>query len=110
MGSFNGVSFGERGNNAQTFPVWAKAMLLAVKPRPNNPPAVNEIGLDVQRLALVVRVTNAQLTDLYGQVHESGTLVFGYETCSAWLDSIDPPEEISVGRDIYFATLNLIRL
>lgn len=110
MASFAGINMGERGNGGSTFPVWTKKMLVAVKLRPNGTPVMQEIGMDVERLAFVARVTAAELVALYDQVLESGSLVFGWETHDAFLESIEGVSEVVANKDTYFATLNFIRL
>jgi hypothetical protein len=109
MGSFDGAGFSERGAPPQ-FQVWSKGGTVAIKKIPggsNN--VIQKIGVDLPRLALVVKATSAQLTALYGKVGVSGSLVFGYETATATLESIDSVAEQGAGKDVYFATLNLIR-
>lgn len=108
MGSFAAQTF--REGKAPSFNLWDKKYLLAIKDRPNSEPDIREIGMDVQRAAIVVRVTAAQLTALFDQVLESGSLVLGWETVNAFLESITGVQEIGAGKDTYFATLNVIRL
>ena len=110
MGSFDSASFAERGNGGQSFPVWNKKTILSIKPLPNGTPFLQDIGMDVQRLALVVKVSGAELSALYDKVFASGSLVYGWETHDAFLESIDGVVEVKGGADVYFATLNLVRL
>lgn len=108
--SFNGYTFKERGGGG-TYPTWAKKELLSIKQLAgNNGYTVQSIGEDVQTLALVARCTQAELTALFDQVLESGSLVYGYETHDAILMSIDSAAEQLAGKDTYFATLNFVRL
>jgi hypothetical protein len=109
MASFNGATFGERGTGSE-FPIWDAKEILVVKERPNEAPVLQSQGEDVQRLALVVKATGVQLSALYDQVLESGSLVYGWETHNAFLESISDVSEQLAGHDVYFATLNLIRL
>jgi hypothetical protein len=50
------------------------------------------------------------LAALYDKVLESGSLVMNWETVSAYLDSISPPQQVGIGNDLFFAVLNFIRL
>jgi hypothetical protein len=109
VASFAGITIRERPNG-DGYPTWDKRDILAIKPRPNDDPIIQEIGMDVQRLALAVELTGAQLASLYDQVLESGSLVMNWETHNAFLESISPPQRIGVGNDLYLAVLNLVRL
>lgn len=109
MGSFSSITFQERGSGT-TFPIWGKAGIAIIKKIPGgNLNIIQKIGLDMPRLALVVRVTAAQLASLRGVVGDTASLVFGYETTTAQLESITDAQEVSAGRDTYFVTLNLLR-
>lgn len=109
MASFAGITIRERPAG-EGYPTWNKAMLLAIKPRPNDDPVIQEVGEDVQKLALAVEVTGAQLASLYDQVLESGSLVMDWETVNAFLESVSPPQQIGIGNDLFLAVLNLVRL
>jgi hypothetical protein len=111
-GSFDGTNFiGERGAGASAFPVWGKAGSIVIKRVPlGNKNVIQKIAVGLPRLALVVKVTAAQLAALRGKIGVEGTLVFGYESATARLESITGAAEQSAGHDVYFATLNLIRL
>ena len=110
MASFNGATFYERGTGDRSYPTWDATMLLAIKPRPNEDSVIQEIGADVQKLALGVQVTAAELAALYDQLHESGTLIMNWETCTAFLSSISPGQQIGIGNDLYLSGLNFIFL
>ena len=110
MASFDGAGFAERGSGGQSFPVWNKKTLLSIKPLPNGTPLVQDIGMDVQRLALIVKASGAELAALYDKVFASGSLVYGWETHDAFLESIESVVEVKGGADVYYATLNLVRL
>ena len=110
MASFGGATFLERGTGDRAYPTWDATMLLAIKPRPNEDPVIQEIGADVQKLALGVQVTGAELAALYDQLHESGTLIMDWETCTAFLSSISPGQQIGIGDDLYLSVLNFIFL
>jgi hypothetical protein len=110
MASFASCSFYESPSDGTGYPSWNKAMILAVKPRPNDDPVIQEIGEDVQRAAIAITCTAAQLSALQDKVLESGSLVMNWETVNAFLDSISPPQMVGIGNDLFFATLNFIRL
>ena len=109
-GSFDGATFLEAAQG-EGYPTWNKRDILVVKPLPaGNTPVVQEIGMDVQRLALAVIVSGTELTALYDKVLESGTLIIDWESHSAFLESIGGVTRTSVGSDLYQTTLNFIRL
>lgn len=108
--SFNGEAFRYRGSNGVTFPIWDAKQQLALKDRPNESQVIQDIGADVQRLAVVARCTLVELGALYAQVLQSGSLVLGWETHDAFLESIDGASLVVTGQDVYEATLNMIRL
>jgi hypothetical protein len=99
----------ERGSGS-TFAAWNAKQLNAVKQLASGDVTIQDIGADVQRVALVVKVTAAELSALGGAVLSSGSLVYGYETHDAFLEGIEGVSEILAGQDTYFATLNLVRL
>jgi hypothetical protein len=109
MASFDGATFYE-SPSGDGYPSWNKAMILAIKPRPNDDPVIQEVGEDIQRAAIGATCTAAQLAALYDKVLESGSLVMNWETVSAYLDSISPPQQVGIGNDLFFAVLNFIRL
>ena len=109
MASFNGQSFRIRGNGT-TFAAWDARELIVLR----QPMAANQqfivLGADVQRIAIVARVTQAELFALYDEVLQSGSLVLSFETHDAFLEKIDPAARVVSGVDQYEATLHLIRL
>lgn len=110
MGSFRSQTFEERGL-APVFPVWPARDILNEKPRPaGNLSIIQEIGDDVERLGLIVKVSAAELKALYDEVLNDGELVFGWETVDALLVSVTDAAEQGAGHDVYSATLNLMRL
>jgi hypothetical protein len=109
-GSFDGAAFAERGQSGATFPIWSAPGIAITKKIPGGANStIQVIGIGAQRLGLVVKVTAAQLAALYAKRGVTGSLVFGWETCTAYLESIENVEEQLAGKDVYFATLNLIR-
>ena len=109
MASFAGVNFGERGQNAQTFPGWRRKAEASHTHIPGgNRVVTQKSGLLADTIALRIRCTAAQLTSLYTKVGTTDTLIFSRGTFRAFLDEIDP-EEVLAGRDIFFATLNMTR-
>lgn len=108
--SFSGVSFRFRGSGGRTFPTWDAKQVFVEKVRPNDSSILQDTGADVQRLALVVRCTKAQLIDLYGVVLESGSLIFPWETHTAFMENMDGCSQVVSGSDVYEATLHMIRL
>lgn len=110
MASFAGITIRERPADGEGYATWDKRMILSTKVLPNNAPVITQIGLDVQKLALAVQVTGAQLASLYAEVLESGSLVMDWETHDAFLESISTPQQIGVGNDLFLAVLNFIRL
>jgi hypothetical protein len=108
--SFNGATFHFRGSGGRTFPTWDKKELITVKDRPNESAMQQDIGEDIQRAALVIRCTKAELIALYDQVLQSGSLIFPWETHDAFLESMDSASLVVTGNDRYEATLHVIRL
>lgn len=109
MGSFRGHSWKEGGEGASRFPVWERKARTAILDLPGaDNDVVQTFGRKSRTLAMLVTVTAAELAALDGDVGRTGTLVFHYETCSAYLDSITGPHEI-LAMDKYTVTLNLIR-
>jgi len=110
--SFDGVSFGERGNGATSFPVWSVEGTVIVKKIPGGDKNVIQvIGNKLPRLAFIAKCTAAQLASLRTKAEAltTGTLDFSFETCTATLVSVTDAQEVGAGHDVYFATLNFIR-
>jgi hypothetical protein len=108
MASFGGTAFGERGNNAATFPRWKRAAVFSVTQIPGgNTTILQSGGRTADTLSLRVRCTEAQLTALYAKVDTTATLVIAAGTRSAYLAAIEV-EEVLAGRDVFFATLELV--
>jgi hypothetical protein len=110
MASFNSATFDYRGNGGRTFSIWDATQQIAEKSRPNESSMLQDIGADVQRLAVVARCTKAELIALYDQVLSSGSLVLAWETHDAFLEGIDGAFLVVSGQDRYEATLHMIRL
>jgi hypothetical protein len=110
VSSFNGCTFKERGQ-MPTYPLWPAQSIISEKDRPAGRLAIiQEIGADIERFGLVVRVSKAELLALYDQVLNEGTLIFSYETCTALLCGVTDASEQGAASDKYFATLDLIKL
>lgn len=109
MSSFDGVTFGERGQGGTQFPIWQKRGTIVIKHiSGSDKNVIQKIGVDLPRLSLPARVTATDLASLYGKVGASGSLVMGFETTIAYLESIEG-EEISAGKDTYMVVLNFLR-
>lgn len=108
MASFRGHSFEEGGEGAKSFAVWSRKAKSAVLEVPGaNNDIVQRFGRKSDTLSLLGTCTKAQLDALYGDVGESGSLIYHYGTATAYLDSIDGHEVIDA--DLYVATMNFIR-
>ena len=109
MASFASATFDELGNDS-TYNIWSKAGIAVVKKIPGGDDSViQKIGIDLPRLSMPVKGTAAQITALYDKVGDSGSLVFSYETCTARLESMEPPQSIGIDNDLYTSVLNFIR-
>jgi hypothetical protein len=112
--SFDGTStLGERGRGpGGPYPVWAITGNVVIKKIPGGDKTVVQIiGQKLPRLALIVKVTAAQLAALRtkAEAGTTGTLVFSFETATATLINVTDIQEQGAGHDVYFATLHLIR-
>lgn len=109
MGSFAGVSFNERGNDATTWPVWDAGSDLNIRKIPGGDVSqIQYSGATLPQFSLRVRVSAANLAALVALVPSSGTLVYFYETTTAILQSITGAEQIGVSGQ-YWANLSFIR-
>lgn len=107
MGSFRGKTFKEGGGGATAFNVWQRKSKNAVLEIPGKDgDVIQSFGRKSDTLSLLVTVTASQLADLYGQVDRSGSLVYHYDTRTAYLESIDGHEILTA--DLYVVTLNLL--
>jgi hypothetical protein len=109
MASFSGATFLE-SRQSDGYPTWDKIDLLIIRARANDDPVIAVNGMDVQRVTVAAQCTAAELTALYDLVLESGSLVFDYETHTAFLESMGAAQQIGIGNDIYLTTLSFIRL
>jgi len=110
--SFNSVSFYERGgDNGLNVPRWDAKYNLVTKIIPGGDPVIQRIGHDVQRLAMPIRCTATELGSLEDSADGSShTLTWSGGSDSAVLESIGTPLEVKPGVDMFFATLNFIRV
>jgi hypothetical protein len=107
--SFDSAAFGELASSG-TFAVWSKAGTTQIKHIPGGDKnVIQKISVGLPRLALPIKATASQLTALYAKRGVTGTLVFGYESATAVLESITNVAEQAAGKNVYTATLNLIR-
>jgi hypothetical protein len=107
MASWKGISFGERGDSAQTFPAWRRKAESTVTHIPAGGNVIQTSGVSADTLSLKIRCSAAQLASLYGAVGSAGTLDYSYGSRSAFLDEISDAQEVLVSGK-YFATLNFI--
>jgi hypothetical protein len=109
FGSITGIK--ERGQGSgQGFPVWDKRGVVSLKKIPGGSKnVIQKISITACRLAMPVRVTAAQLQDLYDAVGSTASLVFHFETVNATLEAIDAPEEFFFSQDTYTTTLHFLR-
>ena len=108
MASFRGHSFSEGGGGAATFPVWERKSKKALLEVPGaNGDILQKFGRNSDTLPMPATCTQSQLNALYADVGSSGTLVYHYDTRTAYLDSISGPHEI-LTLDKYVVTLNFI--
>jgi hypothetical protein len=110
--SYDGTDFYERGANAGlNIPRWESKFNFATKIIPNGSPVVQKIGVDAQRLAMPIRCTASQLGSLESSCDGSShTLSWSGGSDSAVLESITGAQEVKPGVDMFFATLNFIRI
>lgn len=110
MASWSSVSFGERGNGANTFPTFGREGELTVRHYPGgNVSDFQATGLTAEMLALNISCTQAQLNSLRAKVNTRGTLSYSYGSRSnMYLRSISSPEQVGANDDLYFATLNFV--
>lgn len=104
MSTFKGIEFGERGQNAQTFPRHTRKAVSSTTHTIDGSNVVQHSGRAADTLALPVRCTEDQLDDLYGAVASSGSLVYSGGTRTAFLEEVEP-QEVSAGKDVFFVTL-----
>lgn len=107
MASFDGASFLESSQDG--YPSYPKADIFNLKDRPNELPAVHEVGMDVQRATIAILVTGAQLAALYAKHLDSGSLVMDWETNDAFLAGIGETNRVGM-EDLYESSLDVIRL
>lgn len=111
MGSFAGNTFKEYGSSPGG-PYLAPPASTAVVETdlPTATAIVQALGAEVPRFQLGVKVTQAELIALYDAYLDTGSLVYGYETADVLLCGIPSAEEVGAGKDVYIATLDVIRL
>ncbi len=105
MASFAGVSFEERGDNGTMYPIWGiEADATAEHIPGGNLTSIDYTGNNQDTLVLNIRCTKAQYDSLRGKVGTVGSLVYSYETHSAFLKAIQNPTQL-VTSGVYFASL-----
>ena len=111
MGSFAGHHFAEFGQGPGG-PYLAPPASTATMETdlPTATAIVRSLGAEAPRFQLGVKVTKAELIALYDAYLETGALVYGYETADVLLAGIPSAEEVGAGKDVYIATLDVIRL
>ena len=111
MASYNGHNLLERGDAGYSIPGWDRGFVLAEKLIPNGDPVIQAIGAKAPRLSMPIRCTAAELSALRGDCDGSAhTLVWSGGSDSAILESVGTPLEVRPGVDLYFTTLNLIKV
>ncbi len=108
MASFRSHSFSEGGSGASTFPIWERKSKRGILEIPSaNGDIIQKFGRSSDTIALLATCTQSELNTLYADVGSSGTLVYHYDTRTAYLDSISGPHEI-LTEDKYVVVLNFI--
>jgi hypothetical protein len=95
MASFRGSNFKEGAEGAGTFPVWHRKARSAIL----DLPGANE--------DMLATVSGSELAALYGDIGQSGSLVYHLGTYTAYLDDIDGHEIVDA--DLYAINLSFIR-
>ena len=109
MASFASATFDELSNDHE-YAVWSKQGIAVIKKIPGGDKnVIQKIAVDLPRMTMPIKGTAAQITALYGKVGDSGTLIFSYETCTARLERMEPPQSIGIGNDLYASALSFIR-
>lgn len=109
MASFRSHSFHEGGEGTNRFPVWSRRAKVAILEIPGaNSDTVQDFGRKSDTLALLITCSADELTALYADVGQTGTLSYSLGDDSAYLQSIEP-HEVLADRDTYVATLSFIR-
>lgn len=108
MGSFNSHNFSERGDGGLFFPAKTREQQIEVRHIPGgNKNVIQDGGRQAEQIELEIYCTTAELSALYGDVGSSASLVYSYETRTAYLRSITDAREIkSLGK--YFAKLTFV--
>lgn len=109
MASFKGITFGERGNNAQTFPRHRRSAVASVLHTLDGGNRVQHSGRSADTLSLPIRCTEPQLDSLYSAVATSGSLSYSGGSRMAFLQAVDP-QEVLADRDVFFVTLEFTLL
>lgn len=108
MASFKGHTFAEGAEGSTRFPVWERRARTAILEVPGaNGDIVQTFGRASDRLALTATCTQAELDALYADVGSSGTLIYHYDSRTAYLESISGPHELLTA-DLYAVTLNFV--
>jgi len=106
--TFGSLTFKERGESAQSFPLFGrKAENSVTHIDGGNRNVIQSSGLQADRLSLNIRCTLSELQALLGAVDTTKTLTWSGGTRSAYLEEIESPKEIYASTK-YFATLKFI--
>ncbi len=109
--NFNSRFFHERGDTGKNHPQWGITRLFVLKKIPGGDlNVIQNIGNDVQRLAMPIQCTGTVLGQLIGDIGATAALHnwSGADT-NAYLYDIDPPIEVKPGTDLYQTVLHFIK-
>ncbi len=110
MASFDGNTFEEAGSGGYSVPGFDAPYLFVVKKLAGSDDnVIQKIGADVQRLAMPVRCTAAELSALQGARGDTGTLDWSGGSDSVFLANVGTPVEVRPGEDVYFVTLSFMK-
>jgi len=105
---FGSLTFKERGENAQFFPLFGrKAETTVTHIDGGSRNIIQSSGLQADRLSLNIRCTLSELQNLIGAIDTVKTLQWSGGSRSAYLEEVADPKEI-FAKAKYFATLKLI--
>jgi len=106
--TFGNLTFKERGENAQFFPLFGrKAENTVTHIDGGSRNVIQSSGLQADRLSLSIRCTLTELNNLIAAIDTVKTLTWSGGTRSAYLEEVENPREILAGGR-YFATLKFI--
>lgn len=108
MASFGGASFLE-ASQGEGYPSYATANVFNIKDRAGLVPWIRDLGSDIERATIAILVTGAELSALYAQHLNSGSLVMDWETHNAFLAGVGDTNRVGM-QDLYESSLDVIRL